>query len=64
MQDGQNLFDNPQAVYGSWNVDKALNRLFMQQTAQHATPESDTLSSTIIIGIENGGDHRISEYSP
>lgn len=64
MQDGQNLFDNPQAVYGSWNVDKALNRLFMSSNTSGIHPTSEALVSTIIIGIENGGDHRISEYAP
>lgn len=64
MQDGQNLFDNAQAVFGSWNVDKALNRLFMSSHTPGMHLASEALVSTIIIGIENGGDHRISEYSP
>lgn len=60
MQDGQNLFDNPDAVYGSWGIDKALNRLFMSQMQAAAGMETQP----IFIGIENGGEHRIAEYSP
>lgn len=57
MQDGQNLFDNPEAMFGSWGIDQALNRLFAQGA------RSD-MPSPIIIGIENGGEHRLAEYSP
>lgn len=58
MQDGQNLFDNPEAVFGSWGIDKALNRLFLTRDGI-ASP-----FSPIVIGIENGTEHRIAEYSP
>ncbi|MEI6410497.1 MAG: alpha/beta hydrolase-fold protein [Bacteroidota bacterium] len=57
MQDGQNLFDNPEAIFGSWGIDKALNRLF---TRSH----NEAQPFPIIIGIENGGDDRINEYAP
>ncbi len=57
IQDGQNLFDNPDALFGSWGIDKAMNRLFVQPSGAH-------FQAPIIIGIENGGAHRIAEYSP
>lgn len=60
MQDGQNLFDNPEAMFGSWSIDKAMNRLYME----HPNLQSPTKQSPIIIGIENGGNSRINEYSP
>lgn len=59
MQDGQNLFDNPGAVFGSWGIDRALNRLFL-----NGRESSDAGRQPIIIGIENGGENRIGEYSP
>lgn len=59
MQDGQNLFDNPEASFGSWGIDKALNALFMQDA------EADMAGiQPILIGIEHGGTHRIDEYAP
>lgn len=71
MQDGQNLFDNPDALFGSWGVDKAINRLFLNDQnppAQHTPPRSapgtPQAPFPILIGIENGGEHRIDEYSP
>ena len=60
MQDGQNLFDNPGAQFGSWGVDKALNRLFLH----HSLPGAEDAVQPILIGIENGAEHRIDEYSP
>ncbi|MCB0542499.1 MAG: hypothetical protein KDC70_03225 [Saprospiraceae bacterium] len=60
MQDGQNLFDNPAAIFGSWGIDQALNRLFLQNSDNAAGMQA----RPILIGIENGGAHRISEYSP
>ena len=59
MQDGQNLFDHPDAQFGSWGVDQALNRLFL-----HRHPEAAGAPHPILIGIENGGAYRIDEYSP
>ncbi|MBK7938271.1 MAG: hypothetical protein IPJ82_14845 [Lewinellaceae bacterium] len=60
MQDGQNLFDNPGAAFGSWGIDQALNRLFLQPGG--TSPE--VALQPIFIGIENGGVCRINEYSP
>ncbi|HRI61324.1 MAG TPA: alpha/beta hydrolase-fold protein, partial [Saprospiraceae bacterium] len=59
MQDGQNLFDNPGAMFGSWSIDKAMNRLFLNDRQPLAVSRQP-----IVIGIENGGEHRIAEYSP
>lgn len=59
MQDGQNLFDHPGAAFGSWGIDSAMNRLFLHRDLR---PQSNV--QPIIIGIENGGEHRIGEYSP
>ncbi len=58
MQDGQNLFDNPDAAFGSWGIDKALNRLFLR-----GNQGIGAASQPIFIGIENGAEHRIAEYS-
>ena len=51
MQDGQNLFDNATAYAGEWGIDKYLATL---PDAQNA----------IVVGIENGGVHRLAEYTP
>lgn len=53
MQDGQNLFDDFTSFSGEWNVDETLNQIF-----------SETGQSAIVIGIDNGGASRLSEYSP
>ena len=53
MHDGQNLFDVLTGPFGEWGVDECL----------------DTLSKkinfdVIVVGIDNGGADRLSEYSP
>jgi predicted alpha/beta superfamily hydrolase len=53
MHDGQNLFDDGASFSGAWHVDKTLNRL-------HAKNDY----GAIIVGIDNGGEHRLAEYSP
>jgi len=53
MHDGQNLFDNATSFSGEWGVDET-----MQKFAQAHQ------FSAIIIGIDNGGDERLNEYSP
>lgn len=53
MQDGQNLFDDYTSFSGEWGVDETLNRMF-----------SETGKSAIVVGIDNGGAERLSEYSP
>lgn len=53
MHDGQNLFDNATSFSGEWGVDETMNQL----SEQHKF-------SAIIVGIDNGGDSRLDEYSP
>lgn len=53
MHDGQNLFDNQTAFAGEWQIDETLNTLFEQGDY-----------GAIVIGIENGGNARIDEYTP
>lgn len=53
MQDGQNLFDANTSFSGEWEVDESLNTLFENGD-----------QGVIVIGIDNGGGHRIDEYSP
>jgi predicted alpha/beta superfamily hydrolase len=51
MQDGQNLFDEYTAGYGEWGVDEILDKL----------PAKD---QCIVVGIDHGGEYRITEYDP
>jgi len=53
MQDGQNLFNEQTAPFGEWGVDECLD------TAQQRTG-----IEWIVIGIDHGGDKRITEYNP
>lgn len=53
MQDGQNLFDEFTSFSGEWNVDETMDEIF-----------AETKQSAIIIGIDNGGETRLAEYSP
>ena len=53
MQDGQNLFDSQTSFAGEWQVDETLDRLQQQGDA-----------GCIVVGIDNGGDQRLNEYSP
>jgi alpha-glucosidase len=53
MHDGQNLFDNKTSYSGEWGVDETLNQLFEQGDY-----------GAIVIGIDNGGNKRLDEYSP
>jgi len=53
MQDGQNLFNEQTAAFGEWGVDECLDSL--QKIIQ---------SECIVVGIDNGGDKRVSEYCP
>lgn len=50
MHDGQNLFDNATSFSGEWGVDEFL--------------DSTVLSKCIVVGIDNGGAHRLTEYNP
>lgn len=53
MHDGQNLFDNATSFSGEWQVDETLNNL--HQNGDYGA---------IVVGIDNGGSHRINEYGP
>ncbi len=53
MHDAQNLFDDATSFSGEWEVDESLNQLFEQGD-----------DGIIVIGIENGGATRLSEYTP
>ena len=52
MHDGQNLFDAYTAFAGEWEVDETLNEL-----------AAEGKNVPILIGIDNGGGHRMDEYS-
>src|SRR5947209_17083850 len=52
MNDGQNVFDAATSAYGEWGVDEALDTL------------GKTHGETIVVAIDNGGTHRMNEYSP
>lgn len=53
MHDGQNLFDDFTSFSGEWSVDETLNEIY-----------TETGKSAIVIGIDNGSDKRLAEYSP
>ncbi|HEY2580860.1 MAG TPA: alpha/beta hydrolase-fold protein [Mucilaginibacter sp.] len=51
MHDGQNLFDAATSAYGEWGIDEILDKL----------PAHD---QCIVVGIDHGGENRITEYNP
>lgn len=54
MQDGQSVFDGSTSLSAEeWGVDESLNTLHSQGDY-----------GAIVIGIDNGGEYRINEYSP
>lgn len=53
MHDGQNVFDESTSFSGEWEVDESLNDLFENGD-----------EGIIVVAIDNGGIHRIDEYSP
>jgi len=52
MHDGQNVFDEATSGFGEWGVDEALDSLGPQH------------KEIIVVGIDNGADKRLNEYSP
>ncbi|HET9747458.1 MAG TPA: alpha/beta hydrolase-fold protein [Chitinophagaceae bacterium] len=52
MHDGQNLFDDATSFSGEWGVDEAMDTLGLK------------MKECIVVGIDNGGSERLSEYSP
>lgn len=53
MHDAQNLFDDVTSFVGEWGIDETLNELYI-----------NTGKNFIIVGVENGGEKRIEEYTP
>ena len=53
MHDAQNLFDDKTSFVGEWGVDEILNEYF-----------DKTGKGFIVVGVENGGEKRIEEYTP
>ncbi|MFY9242339.1 MAG: alpha/beta hydrolase-fold protein [Polaribacter sp.] len=53
MHDAQNLFDDATSYAGEWQIDETLNELY-----------KTTGKSFIVVGVENGGEKRIEEYTP
>jgi predicted alpha/beta superfamily hydrolase len=53
MHDGQNLFDQATSFAGEWAIDETIDQV-----------SGDCWSEVIVVGIDNGGEHRIDELSP
>lgn len=53
MHDGQNLFNEQTAANGEWGVDECLDSL-----------QKQTGKECIVVGIDNGGNKRLNEYTP
>lgn len=53
MHDAQNLFNDATSFSGEWKVDEALDHFYKEGK-----------QTSIIVGIENGGEERLNEYSP
>lgn len=53
MQDGQNLFNEQTAPFGEWGIDEALDTLMRRYNKE-----------IIVVGIDNGGEKRMTEYNP
>ena len=55
LQDGQNIFDEMTAFAGEWGVDETLDQL---------SASGQDLGGCLVVAIDNGGPHRLDEYSP
>lgn len=53
MHDGQNLFDKALSFAGEWQVDETMQNFVKQ-----------SVKDCIVVGIDNGGNDRIDEYTP
>lgn len=53
LQDGQNLFDVLTSGYEEWGVDECMDSIIAQNK-----------NGCIIVGIDHGGETRMSEYNP
>jgi predicted alpha/beta superfamily hydrolase len=54
MHDGQNLFNHKSSFYGEWEVDETMDKIFWENEKYQA----------IIVGIDNGEEHRVEELTP
>ncbi len=54
MHDGQNLFDKYTSFAGEWGIDESIEALI----------ESKGIDGFIVVGIDNGGEYRMNEYTP
>jgi predicted alpha/beta superfamily hydrolase len=52
MHDAQNLFDDALSFSGEWGIDEAMDSL------------GPAIRECIVVGIDNGGEKRMNEYSP
>ena len=52
MHDGQNIFDEATSGFGEWGIDEALDTMGKQH------------GEMIVVGIDNGAEKRLNEYSP
>ena len=53
MHDGQNLFDDATSYAGEWGVDETLDAMAASQGFE-----------AIVVGLDNGGEHRMQELNP
>jgi predicted alpha/beta superfamily hydrolase len=53
LHDGQNVFDAATSFAGEWGVDESLDSLHLAGDP-----------GVIVVAVDNGGEHRIAEYSP
>jgi metallo-beta-lactamase class B len=53
LNDGQNLFNEQTAAFGEWGVDECMDSL-----------QNQISKEAIIVGIDHGGDKRMTEYNP
>ena len=53
LHDGQNVFDEYTSAYGEWKVDEALDSLYKASG-----------KSIIVVAIDHGQTHRLTEYNP
>ncbi len=54
MQDGQNCFDQTTSAFGhEWQIDETMTALILQKK----------IPPMIVVGIDNGGENRIKEYT-
>lgn len=53
MHDGQNLFDSYTSGFGEWGIDETMDSLNRNKNAM-----------AIIVGIDHGSEHRLTEYNP